>query len=152
MCKCKSHTQRQQKWHDVNITIILELLIKNSIQRTLCLQTAGCVLNWVYYTSRVNRSARWSSRRDGSEIQVVSVCLKWMKFVYAGEVSVEERFCLCVLIGRHPDPRVSTPAHLSVAAVVVSFIKIQNEPKGYERILSVCLCKYTELFKITHAI
>lgn len=42
---------------------------------------------------------------------------------------------LCVLIGRLPDPGVSTPAHLSVAAVGVSFIKIQNEPRGYS---SVC--------------
>lgn len=44
---------------------------------------------------------------------------------------------LCVLIGRLPDPGVSTPAPLSVAAVGVSFPKIQNEPRGYE---SVCLC------------
>lgn len=44
---------------------------------------------------------------------------------------------LCVLIGRLPDPGVSTPAHLSVAAVGVSFIKIQNEPRGYSG--SVCV-------------
>lgn len=37
---------------------------------------------------------------------------------------------LCVLIGKLPDPGVSTPAPLSVAAVGVSFPKIQNEPRG----------------------
>lgn len=47
---------------------------------------------------------------------------------------------LCVLIGRLPDPGVSTPAHLSVAAVGVSFIKIQNEPRGYSRSVWVCVC------------
>lgn len=50
---------------------------------------------------------------------------------------------LCVLIGRLPDPGVSTPAHLSVAAVGVSFIKIQNEPRGYSGsvCVHVCVCE-----------
>lgn len=47
---------------------------------------------------------------------------------------------LCVLIGRLPDPGVSTPAHLSVAAVGVSFIKIQNEPRGYSGSVCVHVC------------
>ncbi len=44
---------------------------------------------------------------------------------------------LCVLIGKLPDPGVSTPAPLSVAAEGVSFPKIQNERGGYE---SKCVC------------
>ncbi len=47
---------------------------------------------------------------------------------------------LCLLIGRFPDPGVSTPAPLSVAAVGVSFPKIQNEPRGYGSV-SVCVCE-----------
>lgn len=43
---------------------------------------------------------------------------------------------LCVLIGKLPDPGVSTPAPLSVAAVGDSFPKIQNEPRGY---MEVCV-------------
>lgn len=57
---------------------------------------------------------------------------------------MEECFWFCVLIGRLPDPGVSTPAPLSVAAVGVSFPKIQNEPRGYVCVgvyLYVCQAK-----------
>lgn len=63
------------------------------------------------------------SRCVSSQVNVMRVCWRGQ---CAGMFLV-----LCILIGRLPDPGVSTPAHISVVAVGVSFIKFQNEPRGY---------------------